>query len=82
MKKKSAYWFPVKLFGWGWGLPVTWQGWLVLIGYVALHVLGVRFFRTHDLKGIAIYLGILTAVFITVVVAKGEKPAGWRWGRR
>lgn len=23
-------WFPAKRYGWGWGLPVTWQGWVVL----------------------------------------------------
>lgn len=50
--------------------------------YVALLVLGVRFFRAHDLEGAASYVGILTAIFISIVVAKGEKPAGWRWGKR
>jgi hypothetical protein len=27
------YWFPAKTYGWGWGLPSTWEGWLVLVGY-------------------------------------------------
>lgn len=24
-------WFPAKRYGWGWGLPVAWQGWVVLL---------------------------------------------------
>jgi hypothetical protein len=34
------YWFPAKRYGWGWGFPGTWQGWVVIIGYVALIVAG------------------------------------------
>ena len=30
---KPDYWFAVKLDGWGWGLPVRWQGWVVLALY-------------------------------------------------
>ena len=34
------YWFPARRYGWGWGLPATWQGWLVLAGYVLLALVG------------------------------------------
>ncbi|WP_437341311.1 hypothetical protein, partial [Burkholderia pseudomultivorans] len=27
-------WFPAKRYGWGWGLPVAWQGWVVLLVFV------------------------------------------------
>jgi hypothetical protein len=30
------YWFPAKRYGWGWGLPQTWQGWLVLAVFFGL----------------------------------------------
>lgn len=30
------YWFPAKCYGWGWGPPSTWQGWVVLGVYVGL----------------------------------------------
>ena len=36
MGKKSRFWFPAKRYGWGWGPPVCWQGWAVLLGYFAL----------------------------------------------
>lgn len=29
--RNRKYWFPAKRFGWGWGLPSAWQGWVVLL---------------------------------------------------
>src|ERR1019366_10065186 len=31
----SQYWFPAKRYGWGWGPPTMWQGWVVLIVWFA-----------------------------------------------
>lgn len=28
--QQASYWFPAKRYGWGWGLPSSWQGWVVL----------------------------------------------------
>ncbi len=33
---KSPYWFPAKRYGWGWGAPSAWQGWVVLLVFIAL----------------------------------------------
>jgi len=30
---EKRVWFPAKRYGWGWGLPCAWQGWLVLAAY-------------------------------------------------
>ena len=32
---EKEYWFPAKKYGWGWGLPSTWQGWVVYCVYFA-----------------------------------------------
>lgn len=29
-------WFPAKRYGWGWGFPITWQGWIVMAAFLAL----------------------------------------------
>jgi len=34
--RQREFWFPAKRYGWGWGLPVAWQGWAVLIAYAAV----------------------------------------------
>ncbi|MDN0075220.1 hypothetical protein QU481_09995 [Crenobacter sp. SG2303] len=39
------YWFPAKRYGWGWGLPSTWQGWLVLGVYLVALIVGCLIFR-------------------------------------
>lgn len=76
-----TYWFPAKRYGWGWGPPVVWQGWLVLGTYVLLAAAGVaRFQLPSALTGYLLYLGVITAAFIGACYWKGEPPK-WRWGR-
>lgn len=76
------YWFPAKRYGWGWGLPSTWQGWAVLLIYFALVVGGIPLL--HSTKGALVYLAyvlVLTAALIVVCWLTGERPR-WRWGGR
>jgi len=74
-------WFPAKRYGWGWGFPVKWQGWIVLVVYLVLLYLGTQeFLRTQNLMFFA-YLGVITFGLIVVCYKKGETPR-WRWGKR
>ena len=64
------YWFPAKTIGWGWNLPVTWQGWLVVLVYFALVIATLNVAPTsYRLPLIA----ALTVVLVAIVVFKGEK---------
>jgi hypothetical protein len=80
MQAETRYWFPAKRYGWGWGLPSSWQGWLVIVGYLALLALGCTLFppasRTAAFVG---YVAGLTALLIAICWLKGEPPR-WRWG--
>jgi drug/metabolite transporter (DMT)-like permease len=82
MKEKydNEYWFPAKRYGWGWGPPRRWQGWLVLAGYFAVIILAT-FLRTPDRHPLAFFAVTIvsTAIFIAICYAKGEPPR-WRWG--
>jgi asparagine N-glycosylation enzyme membrane subunit Stt3 len=81
-KEAPTFWFPVKAYGWGWGLPVTWQGWVVLGVYFLLQYLGIRHIRPErNAQGLLIYLGVITLLLIAIVVIKGERPVRWRWGK-
>jgi hypothetical protein len=83
MSDKPAFWFPVKRYGWGWGMPVRWQGWVVFASYAALLYGGIYFFRPRrDVVGLTVYILVLTAVLVAIVAAKGERPAAWRWGKK
>lgn len=77
-------WFPAKRYGWGWGFPCAWQGWAVMILWLAGLFGGLAAIATlarNDLKLSLFFPFILTMIAILSVVCylKGEKPR-WRWG--
>ena len=75
------YWFPAKRYGWGWGLPSSWQGWAVLAGFVAL-LLACAFVFPPSSRPLAFAAAVcaLSVVLVAICFAKGEPPA-WRWGK-
>jgi drug/metabolite transporter (DMT)-like permease len=80
---KPRYWFPVKRYGWGWGLPVRWQGWVVFVGYLGLVYVGIYAFGpSRNGSALGAYLIVLTVLLILICAWKGEKPLRWRWGGR
>ena len=72
-------WFPAKKYGWGWGPPNCWQGWVVLAVWLALLLGGGLLLGPHAglFAAYAVILGI--ALFI-ICLLKGEQPR-WRWGK-
>ena len=83
MSEKLDYWFPVKRYCWGWGMPVRWQGWVVFVAYVVLLYAGIYYFKPlSDEAGLTLYILALTAALIAIVAVKGERPLGWRWGKK
>jgi hypothetical protein len=79
MPRRDEYWFEAKRYGIGWTLPVTWQGWLVVLAYIALSAVGLV-----GLSGSAYrlpYLIAITVLLIVVIAWKGERPLRWRRGR-
>ena len=82
MPPESEYWFRAKKYGWGWGLPLKWQGWAVLVGFFVLLAAGDLWLLTLTLNPVLFvgYLVVLTGALLGVCYAKGEPPK-WRWGR-
>jgi hypothetical protein len=80
-KENKDIWFPAKKYGYGWGLPITWQGWIVFLSHLLL--VGVASFTLTDTpKEVALlitYILFLTVIFVFICIKKGEKAA-WRWG--
>ena len=84
----QGYWFKAKLYGWGW-VPVKWQGWAVLLVYVALLIILV-ISREKDIPGnpdsgsnfltLAVPIIVLTILLIVIAYKKGERPR-WQWGQ-
>ena len=79
-------WFPAKTYGWGWGFPVRWQGWMVMLGYIAFIVWDI--FRldaispsnSDTILQFVIDSFIASATLVFIAYKTGEKPK-WRWGK-
>ncbi len=77
--ENPRYWFPAKRYGWGWGIPVTWQGWIVLVAFIiAMLIAGMTLAAGHLILYL-VTVAILVGVLIAICYAKGEPPR-WRWG--
>ena len=72
-------WFPAKKYGWGWGLPCCWQGWVVFAVWLALICGGGIFLAPQNISLYVVYAIALNIALFIVVFIKGEKPR-WRWG--
>lgn len=78
MSDPVKYWFRAKRYGWGWGLPLTWHGWLVLIAFfVAMAGSALRFLPDR-IDSFLACTAVLTLILVAVCYAKGEPPR-WRW---
>jgi len=80
IKNNRTRWFPAKSHGWGWGLPSVWQGWVVLIIFIAS--VSILPYLIDPIKDQLFFWSVLiglSGTFIGVCYAKGAPPK-WRWG--
>ncbi|MEH6591419.1 MAG: hypothetical protein V7746_14255 [Halioglobus sp.] len=78
--ESRAVWFPAKKYGWGWGFPCAWQGWVVL-GLYILVVLGTVYSISPDEQPLLFAVIVICATFALCLVCylKGDKLK-WRKG--
>ena len=82
---KRPIWFKAKTYGYGW-YPATWQGWLIILLWVAL--LSLNAWRLMSMNPLPVENTIefvaetlvMTAVLIYISYKTGEPPR-WRWGK-
>ena len=75
---KDKAWFPTRRYGYGWGFPTRWQGWLVFVIFIAAFLAGTPLISKGPAYFIA-YVSIISAVMTAICWWKGE-AARWRWG--
>lgn len=82
MQRPNPYWFPAKRYGWGWGLPATWQGWVVLAIYVAV-IAAVCVVFPPASGSLRFILSVVAAtIVLTVVCWLTGEPPHWSWGEK
>lgn len=72
-------WFAAKRFGYGAGLPITWQGWVLTLSYIGL-MTGIALLAGNggvDWLASGIMMLVSTAVFCWI--AYRRTAGGWRW---
>ncbi len=74
-EEKKDFWFPRKQVGYGWGMPCAWQGWVVMLVFVGLMAARFLILPTASVGYVMSYYSILTAAFIAIVAAKGERKS-------
>jgi len=79
-------WFKAKHYGYGW-YPATWQGWLVVLVFVALMIFNaLRIDSIPQPEGYIptnfILQTIVLVVLLIIICYKTGEPAKWRWGKK
>lgn len=73
-------WFHSERYGFGAGLPCSWQGWVVLAIFLAFVMGGGLLFGQDDPLVFAIILLSITPIFLLVVWRTTEGRWEWRVG--
>ena len=71
-----ADWFEPKKYGYGAGLPIAWQGWVLTIGFIAI-ILLAAFITPYSMPAYLALVFTLTGLFL--LVAAKTTRGGWRW---
>jgi hypothetical protein len=81
MSPVHEYWFPAKHYGWGWSLPLRWQGRAALTPYFALLGLAALLFRLDRHPFTSTLSVALLSLALAAVYWLTGKPPRWRWGK-
>jgi hypothetical protein len=72
-------WFAAKRYGYGAGLPISWQGWVLMLAYLGL-LAGAAFILSDSSIAFISIAAILTSVFLFVCARTTRGGWRWRWG--
>lgn len=81
---RSKPWIAPRRYGYGSGLPIAWQGWVVLGLYMLICIgampLMLFIISSNPAIGIVTAIGIMfLATVILFVICASKTKGGWRW---
>lgn len=77
MSSDDGIWFEQKRVGYGAGLPVAWQGWALILGYIGV-VVGLTF-TLMPAHPVPYYVVVAVATIAMAVIAARHTRGGWHW---
>ncbi len=73
-------WFAAKTHGYGAGLPIAWQGWVLLFAYVGVMIGIGLLIPGAGYAGLVFGLtGMALASVAFTLIAKKRTKGGWKW---
>lgn len=80
-------WFHPKKYGYGWGMPAIWQGWVILLGYIAFILYDfLRIDRkSHSASDTLLNFIpqiILASIILFLIVRITSGKPKWHWGKK
>jgi uncharacterized membrane protein YphA (DoxX/SURF4 family) len=72
----SPEWFAPKRYGYGAGLPISWQGWALTLGFALLTILLAIGLGNRPIQLIAVIIPLSVAF---IVISARTTRGGWRW---
>lgn len=73
-------WFEPKRFGYGSGLPIRWQGWALVAGYVAVVAVLALVLGDRHPALLATVVVLLTVALLPISARHTRGGWRWRWG--
>lgn len=80
-------WFAAKRYGYGSGLPIAWQGWVLFIAYIVVCIGApvILTFVLHEQQALdqasLATIGAATVILMIVVARRTKGGWRWRWGK-
>lgn len=74
-------WFRAKSHGYGTGLPIAWQGWVLLAAHIAL-IGGLALLLREQPVVLTILVVLAALAPMPLYRARTEGGWHWRWGKR
>lgn len=75
-------WFRPKTYGYGTGLPISWEGWALLVAFVGAIALGTHLaitYLTGDVRRVAVFAAVVAPLAIVLPIIRKKTEGGWRW---
>jgi len=83
VKNRSKAWFAPKRYGYGSGLPIAWQGWVVFIVYMTVGIGAAAglplLFPDPNVFIPAVVAVIIPSTVVLGVICACKTDGGWRW---
>lgn len=74
-------WFAPKRYGYGAGLPISWQGWALMVAFIAVVIPLALWLADRPIELLAAL--VLPTTGFMVICAKTTRGGWrWRWGER